>query len=145
MSALHFLRRLAHDRHGGAIIEFALLGPLLITMMIGVLQIGMAMQAYSALRGASSDLARYAAVERQKGTTLTTTALSTRARTVATTGPYMLISANLTTASVTQATARVAGTTEYTVQYNYNVPNVLQVAGLGTIPLSYSRPIFVIN
>lgn len=145
MSAAFLLKRLAQDRHGGAIIEFALLGPLLITMMIGVLQVGMAMQAYSALRGASSDLARFATVERQKGTTLTTTALTTKARSVATGSPYELVTGNLTTASVTQVTTRVAGATEYRVQYNYNVPNVLQIAGLGTIPLSYSRPIFVVN
>lgn len=145
MSARRFLVRLAQDRHGGAIIEFALLGPLMITMLLGVLQIGMAMQAYNALRGASSDLARYAVVERQKGTTLTTTALTTKARSVATDAPYMLITGNLTTASVTQPTTRVSGATEYTIQYNYNVPNILQIAGLGTIPLSYSRPIFVVN
>lgn len=139
------LSRLLRDRHGGAMVEFALLGPLMITMLLGVLQIGMAMQAYNALRGASSDVARFAVIERQKGTALNTTSLTTKARTVATASPYKLITGNLTTATVTQATSRVTGATEYTIQYNYNVPNILQVAGLGTIPLSYSRPIFVLS
>jgi len=146
MSQRPFFLRLARDTHGSALIEFGLLGPVVITLMLGVLQMGMAMQAFNALRGASSDVARFAVVERQKGTALTTTALTTKARTVAQATPYMLLSGNLTTATVSVATTqRVTGATEYTVQYNYNVPNILQIAGLGTIPLSYSRPIFVIN
>jgi Flp pilus assembly protein TadG len=146
MSPRFLLLRLARDRTGGAIIEFALLGPLVITMLLGVLQIGMAMQAYNALRSASSDVARYAVVERQKGATLSATALSTKARAAVIASPYTLTNANLPTATVSVAgTQRVSGATEYTLQYNYNVPNLLGIAGIGTIPLSYSRPIFVVS
>lgn len=146
MSARSFLLRLVRDRKGGVLIEFALLGPVVITLLLGVLQMGMAMQAYNALRSASSDVARFAVVERQKGTTLNTTALTTKARAVAKNTPYMLLETNLTTATVSVAgTQRVNGATEYTLQYNYSVPNILQITGLGAIPLSYSRPIFVVS
>ncbi len=137
--------RLATDRRGSVMIEFAILGPIVITLMLGVFQIGMAMQAYNALRGASSDLARYAAVQRQQGATVDATSLSTKARTIATAAPYQLMSANLTTASVSKVTTRITGADEYSVTYSYNVPNVLKIIGLGTIPLSYSRPIFVLT
>lgn len=126
-------------------VEFALLGALVVSLMIGVLQIGMAMQAYNALRSASADLARYAAVQRQGGSPVDAAGLATKARSIATAPPYGLNSANLGTASVTPAATRVAGVTEFVITYEYSVPNVLHFAGIGAIPLSYSRPIFVLN
>ena len=38
-----FLNRLRRDEHGAAIVEFALLGPAFLLMLMGVLQVGMAM------------------------------------------------------------------------------------------------------
>lgn len=140
------LARLRGDRSGATAIEFALLGPLLFTLLLGILQFGLAMQAYNAMRSASADVARFAVVERQKGNAVTATALSTKARTTAVASPYKLLNANLSNAVVTVATTqRVTGATEYKLQYNYNVPNFLEIIDLPTIPLMYSRPIFVVT
>lgn len=141
------LRQLPGDSSGATAIEFALMGPLLFTLMLGILQVGLAMQAYNAMRSASADVARYAVVERQKGNTITTTGLTTKARQIAVASPYKLITGNLSTASVTLDTAgtQVTGATRYKVQYNYNVPNFLEIIDLPTIPLMYSRPIFVVT
>ena len=57
-------KRLAHDLQGSVAIEFALIGPVFLTMFLGVLQIGIGMQNYNALRGISADVARYAVVKK---------------------------------------------------------------------------------
>ena len=44
------LRRLRRDDRGAAIIEFALLAPVLLGLMLGVLQMGLQMQSFNALR-----------------------------------------------------------------------------------------------
>ncbi len=139
-----FIKRLLRD-HGGAVaIEFAILGPMLITMMFGVLQVGIAMQAYNAMRSAAADVARFAVVERQKGNTISATSLTTQAGTIASATPYALLDANLTHNVVLVATPQVTGTTEYTLTYSYTVPSLLGVIDLAAIPLTYSRPIFVV-
>ena len=65
MNRLPLLRRLARDVSGSTIVEFALLGPLMMAMMLGVLQLGVGMHGYNAMRSASADVARYAAVQYQ--------------------------------------------------------------------------------
>jgi Flp pilus assembly protein TadG len=114
-------------------------------MMLGALQVGIGMQAYNAMRSASAQTARFAVVERQKSSTVTTTSIQTKAVTVATSTPYALQGTRLTTNVVTAATQRVSGATEYTLTYTYSVPTVLSIVGIGSIPLSYSRPIFVLT
>lgn len=146
MSVFAKIRRIGADRSGAAAIEFGILGPLLITMMIGVLQFGMGMQAYNAMRSASADVARYAVVQRQKGVAVDAAGLTTEATTIATASPYKLLTANLTS-SVTLDTAgtQVAGATRYKIQYTYSVPNFLKIVSLPNISLTYSRPIFVVT
>jgi hypothetical protein len=42
-------------------------------------------------------------------------------------------------------TQRVPGATEYTMQLQYNVPTFLGFIGVGEIPLTFTRPIFVVT
>jgi Flp pilus assembly protein TadG len=139
------LNQIREDQAGAAAVEFAILGPTVFVMMLGALQVGIGMQAYNAMRSASAQTARYAVVERQQAATVTATSIRTQAITVATSVPYALESARLTTSVDTPATQRVTGATEYTLTYTYSVPTVLSIIGLDSIPLSYSRPIFVIT
>ncbi len=90
-------------------------------------------------------ISSYAAVQRQGGSPIDAAGLAAKAHSIATAPPYGLNSANLGKASVTPAASRVAGASEFLVTYEYSVPNVLHFAGIGAIPLSYSRPIFVLN
>ena len=139
------LSSLVRDTDGSVIIEFAIIGPVLITMLFGVLQIGIGMQNYNAIRGISADVARYAVVNYQTKNRLTTAQLQTYAAGIASAPPYGLQRARFQATVTTAATQRVAGATEYTLRINYRVPTVLEIVGIGEIPLTYSRPVFVIT
>jgi Flp pilus assembly protein TadG len=52
------LRALCQDQRGAVAIEFALIGPAFIALLLGVLQIGVALQSYNAIRNVSADIAR---------------------------------------------------------------------------------------
>ena len=121
--------RLLRERQGSAAIEFALIGPIFITMFMGVLQIGIGMQNYNAMRGISADVARYAVVNYQTANRLSTSQLEDYTRSVAASPPYGLTRGRLTATVSTAATQRVAGATEYSVALTYNVPSVLGIMG----------------
>ena len=63
--------RLKRDNSGAAVIEFAILAPVIFAMLLGVIQVGLSMQAQNALRSIASQTARYAVVEYQKGNEVT--------------------------------------------------------------------------
>jgi hypothetical protein len=42
------------------------------------------------------------------------------------------------------ATQRVSGATEMTLTLTYNIPTFLSIVGIGEIPLTFTRPIFVV-
>ena len=56
MTRLALFRRLRANARGAVAIEFALLGPAFIVMLLGVLQVGIGLQSYNALRNASADV-----------------------------------------------------------------------------------------
>ena len=138
------LTRLRHDPKGSVVIEFALIGPAFLTMFLGVLQFGIGMQNYNALRGISADVARYAVINYQTANRLTTSQLEDYTRSVAASPPYGLARGRLTASVSLAAAQRVEGATEYTVALNYSIPSVLGIMGMEDIPLRYSRPIFVV-
>jgi Flp pilus assembly protein TadG len=139
------LARLLRDSGGSVVIEFALIGPVLLAMLMGVLQIGLGMQNYNALRNISADTARFAVITRQTGDPITTTALENHADGIAAASPYGLAAARFQSTATLAGTQRVDGATEYTLQLQYNVPTFLGFIGVGEIPLTYNRPIFVVS
>lgn len=145
----HLLHTLGADRSGSVVIEFALIGPTMIAMLFGVLQMGLAMQNYNALRGISADAARYAVVDSQSTTQASTrlndTQIEAYARNLAVHAPYGLIAQNVTVRLTTPATQRVTGATEKLLEIQYRIPSVLTIIGIDNIPISYSRPIFLIT
>jgi Flp pilus assembly protein TadG len=136
---------LRRDCDGSVVVEFAIVGPILITMLMGVLQIGIGMQNYNALRAISADVARYAVVNYQTSNRLSTSQLQTYATGIASRPPYGLMRSRFQPTITTAGTQRVAGATEYTIQVTYRVPTFLAIIGIGEIPLTYSRPIFVVS
>ncbi len=118
---IRYLTSLGRDCDGSVTIEFAIVGPILITMLMGVLQIGVGMQNYNALRGISADVARYAVVNYQTSNRLSTSQLQTYATGIASAPPYGLIRARFQPTITTAATQRVAGATEYNFQVTYRV------------------------
>lgn len=142
---MKLVSRLKRDTGGATTVEFALLGPVMITMMLGVLQTGIAMWSYNSLRAIASDTARYAVVNYQANSKLQNSQIQNFGRTTAITTPYGLTDANLTITVENAATQRVSSAKELTLSISYSAPTVLGVIGVGNIPMSYSRPIFLIS
>lgn len=142
MSLFGIIRR---NRDGAATVEFGLLGPVMITVMLGVLQIGTAMWSYNSLRSIASETARYAVVNYQASNKLSTSAISSYASGVATASPYGLTASSLTVVVSSSPTSRIAGTTEMSLTLSYQVPTLLSIVGMGNIPISYTRPIFLLS
>lgn len=139
------IRRLYGDERASTIVEFGLLAPALFAMLFGVLQIGLGMQAYNALRAIAGDTARHAVTSYQINTNPSMTILESYGRTVATKSPYGLQSENLTLRVTQAAVQRVDGARELRFHIRYNVPSILTVIGIEHIPIAYTRPIFVID
>lgn len=138
------LNQIRRHEDGSVMVEFALLGPILLTMFLGVLHFGIGMQNYNALRSVSGDVARYAVVNYQKNTRLTTSQLSDFANGLATRPPYGLVRSRFLATMQTAPTQRVAGATEYTLTLTYNIPSFLGIIGIDEIPITYTRPVFVV-
>lgn len=137
--------RLRRDISGSTAIEFALIGPAFIGMFMGVLQIGVGMQNFNALRSVSADVARYAVVNYQTNNHLNTEQLQTYANGIASAAPYGLVRERYSVTITVAATQRVVGATEYDMQMTYDVPTFLSVLGMDDIPLTYDRPVFVLS
>lgn len=135
-------RHILRDRRGGAMLEFAVLAPALVTLMLGTFQVGIWMQAYNALRSIASDTARYAAVEYQKERKLTNADLTSWATNRATASPYLLKARDFSVTTVT-ATSRVTGAEERTLTMRYTMPTFLSIVGINSLTISYQRPVFV--
>lgn len=138
------LRRLRQERTGSVIVEFALIAPVFLGMFLGVLHLGIGMQNYNALRSVSGDVARYAVVNYQTNNRLTVGQLQDYANGIATQAPYGLVRSRFLASMSAATTQRVAGATEYTLTLTYNLPTMLSVIGIDEIPISYTRPVFVV-
>lgn len=143
------LAQLHQDRSGSVIVEFAILGPALLTMLFGVLQFGIGMQNYNALRSVSADVARYAVIDAQDAAaqsdmTLrdTNTELEAYAEEIAGAAPYGLQTDRLTV-TVTSVVTRIDEASERTITLQYNVPSMLGMIGIDSIPITYTRPVFI--
>lgn len=130
-------------RRAAAAIEFALLAPLLFAMLLGVLQIGLGMQSYNALRGIAADVARHVVVEYQKDNRLTEEQVRLFGTATAVQAPYLLDSQRISVSVDPAAVQRVAGARELSLTVSYRVPNIMQVIGLPDVTIRFSRPIFV--
>ena len=137
-------RRLKRQEHGAVIVEFGILAPVLIAMMLAIFQIGIMVQNYNAVRNVSADVARYAMIQYTNGHPMTNDAITTRAETVAGAPPYMLRpSSRLDVEVGTVATPQVTNTIEKTLTITYQVPTIFDQFGLQGPEISYSRSLIV--
>ena len=143
MSALALLRRLRRDGKGAVAIEFALVGPAFIAMLLAVLQVGMALQNYNALRNVSADVARYAMVQYSTGNNLSNSQLQSVTTSTARSAPYLLNATRLDASVTTAETQRVAGATELKLNVTYQIPTLFDSMGVRGPYITYSRPIFL--
>ena len=139
------LLHLGTDRSGAIAIEFALLGPLLLTMMFGVFQSGIYQQNYNAVRSLGSDAGRVVMIEFQKGNDMANQDIQSVIRGIAVNAPYLLNPDRLQVTTTTQANSQVTGAKEIDVQINYTPGDILPFVDLPATTISYSRPIFVVD
>ena len=137
------LSRLIADRRGAAAIEFALLAPAFLLMFIGVLQVGLSMQAHNSLRQVSAQTAREVSVQYQTNNRLTNSQIAQVATANATSAPYILQAGRLNVTVQLATTQRVPNARELTLRFRYRVPTFLDFAGIDGPELDYTRPIFV--
>jgi Flp pilus assembly protein TadG len=139
------LTSLRRNETAAAAVEFALIGPAFLTMFFGIAQVGIGMQQYNALRSISADTARYAVINYQKSNLLTAIQLQDYANNAAKTAPYGLEANRFTSFVSAPVTQRVAGAAEYQIRVTYRVRTWLGIIGMSDIPLTYTRPIFVLT
>ena len=139
------LARLARAEDGSSAIEFALIGPAMLVMLFGVLQVGIGLQNYNALRNVSADVARYAMVQHQTGNVLTTSQIRTYALNHATGAPYLLSSKQINAAVTEPATQRVTGAKELSLTVTYQMDSLLEIIDISGPFITYTRPVFLLD
>lgn len=87
-----WLDRIGSDRRGSVLVEFALLAPVIIALLIGVVQVGLHVQNSNAVRNLASDGARMATVAYQRGNQLTAEQIGIMIRSEGVGGKYNLLS-----------------------------------------------------
>lgn len=138
------IARLRRDASGSTLIEFALLAPVFLGLMIGVLQIGTYMQNYTAVRSLASDAARFAAVEYQKSNELSTGDLQSDITSMGGASPYNLATANLNVTVNEVSPSDVDGSRKFDMQITYEVPTFMSGIGFKDVTITYDRPLYVI-
>ena len=141
----HLIKRIGGHNGGVAAVEFALVAPLVIGLMMGMFQVSIGMHNYNSLRGAVDDTARYTIVNFQKEDRDDEQALAEAARAIATSSPYGLNGDQLDVTVDILDDSRVAGALEATITMEYDVPSVARMIGMGDIHIEYSRPVFLIS
>lgn len=137
------LTQLTDDRSGSAIIEFAILAPMIFAMLFGVIQVGLQMWSYNSLRSIVADTARYTMVEYQKSNQLTTDQIESKATAIAVNSPYDFNIDDIGTLDVTNPASDIAGMTEFQLTMSYTPPTVLDFTGIRAPTLTITRPIYV--
>lgn len=137
--------RVLCDDTGAVAVEFALLGPAFLVMLLGVLQVGIAMQNYNALRNISADVSRYAMVQYQTGNKLSNSQLETWAENHALGAPYLLDQNRVNAVISDAATQRVAGATELQIVVTYQIDSLLGFAGIDGPFITFTRPMFLLD
>jgi Flp pilus assembly protein TadG len=136
-------RPLAQNTEGSAAVEFGLIAPVFLMMLLGVFQVGIWLQSYNAMRSAVADTARQVAVEYQTANKLTNAQISNTGLAVATTSPYLLKEDRIEVNVDEPTTQTFAGARELNLTLTYQLPTFLDFAGIPGPSLTYSRAMFV--
>ena len=141
-----FAARLRRECSGSTVVEFALLAPVLIGSLLGVLHVGTGLQNYNAMRAVSADVARYAVIEYARGTNPDNAALGTWGTNRATSAAYKLrrdAVNNTQIVVVTDATSPIAGVAKKDIVVTVRMPTLFDEMGLRGFRMTYSRPLFL--
>jgi Flp pilus assembly protein TadG len=145
MRPLFTLRRLTASERGASAIEFALLAPVFLGLMMGVVEVGLYMQNYNAVRSLAGDSARFAAIEYQKNNSVTNVSLEANIRNMGVASPYNLLNSQLTVTVTPVNPSRVNGALEFDLDIAYALPDIIGGTTLDDFTITYSRPLFVLE
>lgn len=138
------LQRLWSQTHGSVAVEFAILAPAFLMMLIGLFTVSIYLQNYNAIRSVVSDSVRKVTVSYQNENALNEDEIHSLILGSAVAAPYLLKSDYLDIQVERQATSRVNGTIEFDVRVNYDEPDFLPFVDLSSLIISYNRPVFVV-
>ena len=138
-----FGKRQARDERGGTLVEFALVSPIMLTLLFGVIQVGLHVQNANAVRNLAADGARAAVVEYQRGNSLSANQIAAeiRARGV---GPKYNLNLDRLDVVVTEEASRIGGVDEMSIAISYDMPNYLAFVDLSDLTIEYERPVFLL-
>jgi Flp pilus assembly protein TadG len=125
---LHSLRRLRSDASAAALVEFALVCPVLFAMLIGIAELGILFLANAGLSSAVEDAARYATIYPRPTQSAITSRISANR--------WGLNAANITGPTVTFNTTASPKYVDISMSYNVTIYYVL---GSKTITLTQTR------
>lgn len=137
------LRGLRGHSGGSTAVEFAMIGPAMILVLLAVAQIGIQIQNYNAVRNLAADGSRFATVEYQKGTRSTTSAIETWIRTRGIGSVYNLDTDRLGVTVTQDATSRLTGLVEMDIAVSYEAPEYLWSVAGNLLVISYTRSVFL--
>lgn len=131
------------NQSGASAVEFALAGPVLLTMLFGVLQTGIWLQNYNAMRSILLDSGRAIMIEYQNENTLTDEQIRRIVVARSVRAPYFLETDRLTINIDRLGTSRVTGTTEIEVEMQYTFESFIPLVDVSDMTITYGRPVFV--
>lgn len=140
---LQRLRAIRGDQRGAVLVEFALVAPVILTLLFGVVQVGLHVQNYNAIRSLAADGARFAVVEYQQGNELSATAIEAQIEARGW-GPKYNLNSNLLSVQVTEPTTRIAGLREMNIRITYDMPDFLAFVDTDALVIEYERPVFLV-
>lgn len=139
---IRLVKRLHESNAGSTIIEFAVLAPAIVTLFLGILQVGIWMQSYNALRSVAADTGRYTAVQYQKVNNISNIDMASWAYNRAV-EHYQFKSASISTDVTDAANQQITGVTEKTLSLTFSYKSYMSFIGLGDQSVTFRRPIFV--
>lgn len=136
------LPALRRDRTGAALVEFALVAPILLTMLLGVVQVGTWVQSYNAVRNLVNDTARFTMVEYQRGNKINNDSIEDRAKFIAASDRYNLDETNVVPDATTKTT-QVNGVKQLNLSITYVPPKFVPFVGAAAPAITYNRDIYL--
>jgi Flp pilus assembly pilin Flp len=145
MTMVDWLKKIRNSEQGATAVEFAMAAPVAITMMTGVIQIGIAMQGYNAMRGMAGDLARHTVVQYSVGIDLEDEQIEADAIQRATSSPYLLNADNLVIDVESADDSGIGGVKQIDITVSYAVRSIIPGFDADQFPMTLQKSIFVID
>jgi len=137
------LSRIIQSERGGSVVEFALVCPMLIAVMLSVLEFGEALRSNTGLRDLMGWAGRRAVVARQNNNTISTSVLNDDIRTEAAKAYYNIQTSRFTVQSSVVANTSLNTVDEVRISFQYSHPVSVPFVPVTSIPINIARTFYV--